>query len=151
MKQPITEADKIKVFTLPPEEKERLVKTIREILAGERRIILAFLYGSFLEEGPFRDIDIGILVEKDPPPPTFYEIQLESEISKALSTDIPIDVRIVNDAPVTFLYHVIKGRPLVCRDPNFFSDYITLILRKYLDLKPILEHYTKETYSDPTK
>ena len=148
MKQTLMETERIKTFTIPQEEKERLIEIIKDLLAREEKILLAFLYGSFLEDGPFRDIDVGIVVEEEPPHPALYEFQLENEMEKALGTEIPLDLRIINHAPVTFLYHVIKGRLLVCRDSDFFAHYVTLIARKYLDLKPRLDHYTKEAYGD---
>ncbi len=148
MKQAFMEEERIRTFTLSQEDKERLIEAIKELLGREDRILLAFLYGSFIEDGPFRDIDVGIVVEEEPPPPLLYECQLENEIEKVLDTDIPLDLRIINHAPVTFLYNVIKGKLLVCRDSDFFADYVTLIARKYLDLKPRLDHYTKEAYSN---
>ena len=137
----------IKTFFLKKADKKQIVEKIREVLSQERHILVAFLYGSFLEDGPFRDIDIGIVVGKESPS-GLYEFELEDKLSKTLSTHIPLDIRIINKAPVTFSYHVVTGELIFCRDENVYADFVTKVVREFLDIKPIIEHYTKEAYSE---
>lgn len=142
---------KIKTFTLNGKGREKLINVLKKELFKEEGVVLAFLYGSFLEEGAFRDIDIGVFIEERKPPSPTYELELENRLSKAVNMGFPIEVRIVNKAPVTFLYHVITGKLLVCKDQDVFTDLVTTVARKYQDLQPILDYYTKEAYSETSE
>lgn len=141
----------VKSFTLTNGEKKRLMEVLKNELSREDGIVLAFLYGSFLEERAFRDIDIGIFIKEGKPPSPTYELDLENRLSKALNVTFPIEIRVVNKAPITFLYHVITGKLLVCKDEEAFTDLVTTVARKYQDLQPILSHYTKEAYGETDK
>lgn len=46
--------------TLPPEEREKLIDKIKNLLQQREDILFAYLFGSFAEGGPFRDIDLAI-------------------------------------------------------------------------------------------
>lgn len=47
---------------LAPEERADVRRRLAERLAGHPEILFAYLHGSFAEELPFRDIDIGIFL-----------------------------------------------------------------------------------------
>ena len=135
-------------FTMTKEEKEKIIEALKRELSKEKNILFAFLYGSFTEEGAFRDIDIGIFVENEEHFPPTHELYLEDRLSKALNVPFPIEIRVINKAPVTFLYHVITGKLLVCNDEEALTDFVTIVARKYHDIQPILEHYTREAFSE---
>jgi len=147
----INKKKEIRTFVLNREEKEAIINTISRVLSKEEVIILAFLYGSFLEDGAFRDIDIGVFIKREEPLSPFFEFELEEKLSKTIPPGIPIEVRVVNKAPVTFLYHVITGKLLVCKDRECFANIVTTVARRYQDLEPVLEHYTKEAYNETGK
>ena len=44
-------------------DKEKLLKLLKEVLANDERVIFAYIYGSFVKEQSFRDIDIGIYLK----------------------------------------------------------------------------------------
>jgi len=44
-------------------EKEIIFNLIKEILTQDRRLVFAYVYGSFVKEETFRDVDIGIYVK----------------------------------------------------------------------------------------
>lgn len=46
--------------TLSSEEREKLIHKIKNLLRQRKDILFAYLFGSFAEGGPFRDIDLAI-------------------------------------------------------------------------------------------
>ncbi|MGC8937582.1 MAG: nucleotidyltransferase domain-containing protein, partial [Thermodesulfovibrio sp.] len=60
-REPIRE--EIKLYTLCQDAKVKIVDLIKAELEKEETIAFAYLFGSFVEDAPFRDIDIAVYVE----------------------------------------------------------------------------------------
>lgn len=43
-------------------KKEKIINLIKNLLKKDERIVFAYLYGSFITDENFRDIDIGVYV-----------------------------------------------------------------------------------------
>lgn len=86
-------------------------------------ILWAYLHGSFLEPGPYRDIDVAVWVDPRRAAPSDWR-RYELDLSVALQSIIPqpVDVRVLNDAPLAFRYHVLKGEPLLVRDRDGLDE-----------------------------
>lgn len=127
-----------------PEEKRKITAAARSFLINRREIDFAFIHGSFVTEESFGDIDIAVyLAEKITGPPVAYEILLEVELEKSLK--YPVDVRILNSAPLSFRYQVIKnGSVLFERDADRRADFQAETIDMYLDFAPFRERYLKE-------
>lgn len=105
------EAVKFRFYKLSRGEKERVMEALTMALAGRGEVALAILYGSFLKNISFRDVDVAVYVAGDVDP-LDYKFQLEDELTKTLK--LPVDVKILNHAPQWFLKKVIEdGRVLV--------------------------------------
>jgi len=79
-------------------EKEKIIEEIRRILQREGNIIFAYVYGSFLDNTSFRDIDIGIYIKEfDEKSINELELKLTVEISKKINLPFEIiDLRVLN-------------------------------------------------------
>lgn len=55
----------IRTYVLTHREKEAWLDSLAASLAGREEIVFAYVHGSFLEDGPFRDLDIGVHVRED--------------------------------------------------------------------------------------
>jgi uncharacterized protein len=121
-----------------------IVDELTNELASHRDIVFAYLYGSFAECEPFHDLDVGVYLRD-----TRSSMVLSSTIAHRLSVrlKIPVDIRILNDAPVTFLYHVMKGQVILTRDDDLLSTIMENTVRRYLDIAPLLLKSTKEAFS----
>jgi hypothetical protein len=58
-----------------------------------------------------------------------------------------VDVRRVNDAAVPFLFHTLRGRPLVVRDELLLAAIMERTARQYHDMAPLLRHATWEAFA----
>ena len=136
---------KKKTYTLNQDERDDLANGISGFLETRNEVLFAFLYGSFTEGLPFHDIDLGVYVsEITKERATDCGITLSQTLSKALK--IPVDVRVLNFAPVSFLYHVIRGTLIFERDEEIRTQVVERTIQRYLDLRPLIQQGVKEAF-----
>lgn len=126
-------------------EKESLAAQLAEQMAQHPEVLFAYLHGSFIGEGPFRDIDLAVYVAPGAAPPDrlrWYECELATDLQSRVT--IPVDVRILNDAPLTFRYQVLKGKALLARDVEVLEEFRARTWDDYLDFAPSAHRYLRE-------
>jgi predicted nucleotidyltransferase len=126
-------------------EKERIVNLIKKVLTKDSRLVFAYVYGSFVTEESFRDIDIGIYMNNREENPFVISSDIKTQLShlfkkEGLSfTADHFDVKVINDAPFTFLKRVFKeGILLIDNDPDLRTDIIENISLKYRECTGLL-------------
>jgi predicted nucleotidyltransferase len=132
-------------FTLAYEGRPSIARSLAAELARHSEITVVVLYGSFLSDKAFRDIDIALVVdEAQLPPERFlgYELDRLEELSR-FST-FPLDIRIVNRAPVLFRYAVTQGQVLFCRNESRWNEFRERTWKEYLDFAPVAQRYIEE-------
>ena len=140
--------DRIRAYKFSEEQKAQILSVVREVLAGEDQIIFAMVYGSFVEDVPFRDIDLGIYVKDLNTGSYFdYEFDISQKVQLALESNIPIDVRIINLAPLPFKFRVVTGKLLFTRDEEVWEEFAIEVARFYMDMAPLRERYILESIS----
>ncbi|USS41007.1 nucleotidyltransferase domain-containing protein [Thermococcus aggregans] len=130
----------MKVYNLSASERKALKERIKDYLKSRREVLFAYIHGSFLENRPFRDIDVAVFIKSKPG--RFYEMELEEELSRL--TGFPVDVRVLNNAPVEFRFHVIGGELLFSRDEKARCDFEEQTMREYHDYSYYLKLYRRE-------
>ena len=125
---------------------EKIKSTVKQKLSKKKEIIAAYLYGSILISEFYEDIDIGILISDNFKPKTLYEASLAGELERAfkktLNLSIPIDIRILNDKPLRFLFSVIKNSEIIfSNNDKKVVQFDAKIMKEYLDIKPHFEDY----------
>jgi predicted nucleotidyltransferase len=123
-------------------KKEEMKEKIRKILAEKDEVIFAYLHGSF-NEIYFRDVDIAVYVDEDKVGDFLdYELRLSTEIENVIR--LPVDVKVLNSAPLSFKYRAIKGELLISKNEEIRFRFIERTLMEYLDFKPIEEKIIEE-------
>jgi predicted nucleotidyltransferase len=108
----------------------------------------AYLFGSFLTDNSFADIDLGLLLYHTPENLLDYEFEIEIELEKGIS--FAIDIRVLNNAPLSFVQNVLRnGRAIFDRKPDFRADFESYSLRKYFDFAPFRKRYLSEVINAP--
>lgn len=103
--------------------RKEIEKKIKDILVKKSEISFAFAHGSFVKEGHFQDIDIAIFLDQIPEHLLDYELSLETELMNTVGA-YQVDVRVLNTAPLSFKYNVIKnGSILLVKDDNKRTDF----------------------------
>jgi predicted nucleotidyltransferase len=62
-------------------DKKAMLNLFKKVLTQDERVVFAYVYGSFVKEQSFRDIDVGIYV-KNPEENTFV---ISSDVKTQLS------------------------------------------------------------------
>ena len=123
------------------EIKERISHTLK----GRPEIRFALLYGSAAEGQPFRDLDIGICVDRVLVPTTQdldYAFVIATDLEKTMSRRT--DVRVINDAPLPFRYNVSCGIPLIINDRQAHFSFLERTWDDFLDFRPVAMAYLKD-------
>ena len=128
------------------EERQRIEQCLAAELATDRSVAFAYLYGSYVESQPFHDIDVGAYLEN---------VRAERLSATALdlarrlsdTARIPVDVRILNVAPVSFLFHVLRGQLVFCRDDAVLAEVMERTISRYLDIAPLVRRGTQEAFA----
>ncbi len=143
LKNLLKEMDKIRRYFLSKKEKQKIEIILRGILEKRKEIIFAYIFGSFLDNLSFRDIDIGVYIKNIVKKEAFnYELRLGYEIESKIK--IPVDLKIINFAPLYFQFHILQGKILFIKDDDLWTNFLDLTLRKYLDFKPLREEFLRE-------
>ena len=125
---------------------EEINKVFKEILVERKEIIASYLYGSVLYSDFYEDIDIGLLVSNSFNPKLMYEANIAGKLEKKLKDTFgeikPVDVRIINDKPLRFLFSVLKNSKIIySSDEAIRVQFEAKIMKEYLDIKPHFEIY----------
>jgi hypothetical protein len=130
---------------LPAGDRTAVVEALRKHLEGRLEILCAYLHGSFLTEGPYRDIDVAVWVDParcDTDGSTQYALDLSAELSLVLGQ--PVEVQVLNRAPLAFRYHALKGRPVLVRDWEWLDELRARTWDDYFDFLPFSRQYLRE-------
>lgn len=130
--------------SMAPAEKERLVLELARELSSRPELVFVFLHGSFLVEGTFRDLDLAVYVRPGSGNDRgFRDYEAELAVDLTLKARIPVDVRVLNDAPVGFRYHALKGRLLLVRDENLLDEFRARTWDEYCDFAPFAREFLR--------
>ncbi len=135
--------------TLNRKEKDILIEKISDFLKTKKYILFAYIFGSFIIEDSFSDIDIGIFIKnKNFKSPLEVELKLEREIENI--AHVPVDVRIINHAPLSFIYSILKNRiVIVDNNKSLRADFEGLVYKKYFDFRYLRDEYLREIINAP--
>ena len=130
-------------------QKDMIVQAISSYLDLQcEEIVAAYAFGSFVMENSFSDIDVGVLTRTEIARPLEFELELENKLEKIAG--FRVDVRILNSAPLSFCYGVIRCRKVILdRNPNLRSDFEANIFKQYFDFFPFRRQYLAEVRNAP--
>jgi len=132
-------------FQISESDKKIVMERLRYSLEKRPNLLFAYVYGSFVMADKFRDIDIAVYLKQIPSTPLHVELELETELGNIIKNYL-VDVRILNNAPLSFRYNVIKsGKPIVVVDDDARTDFEEATLSNYFDFSPFRKMYLKET------
>lgn len=133
-----------KIHHLEKSKRDQVIGEITALLSTEKKVVFAYLHGSFKQGLSFRDIDLAVFTTDNLPKKHLdYELMLEEKIEHKIK--LPIDLKVLNNAPPTFCYMVIKkGQVLLVRDDSKRVDFEVSTLKQYFDILPFRQRYLKE-------
>jgi len=125
-------------------EKQLLISHVSSFLGRRDDILFAYIHGSFARDEKFSDIDIGVFL-REPASADSLDLELEFETAIQSLIGFPVDLRILNFAPLSFVYNVIRGSILIVdKDAGLRADFEGRIFKRYLDFAYFRRRYLKE-------
>lgn len=129
--------------------KERIIEIVKAELEKREDILFAYIFGSFVDSDRYNDIDVAIYMA-DFQREKVLDIEFELEMLLEDKIQKPFDVRIINEAPLGFVYNVLRNKIVVLdRDTLLRSDFESLIFRKYFDYQHLIDEYLREAKDAP--
>ncbi len=120
-------------FRLSEHEKKKILEIIREVLEQEDKVLLAIVFGSFVELESFRDVDIAVYSLD---PSLDYIASLSAKLE--LKLDIPVDVVPLTETDAYFRYYVLtRGKIILEKVPGLYEA----LLRQTEDELLMIEVY----------
>jgi len=119
--------------------KEKNLSRISKALEAFDLVALAYVFGSFLEGEEYRDIDLGLVLAKDPGPAErlAYAMEVGRAVERAIAPRREVDVKVLNGAPASFQYEVVRtGRCVFAREERERVRYEANLTSEWLDFKP---------------
>jgi predicted nucleotidyltransferase len=97
-----------RLHDLSGDERRQLAARLEEALARASGVAFAYLHGSILDSLPVHDVDVAVYLNPFlPERATATTLELSQELAEQLG--IPVDVRALNQAPLSFVYHALRG------------------------------------------
>ncbi len=104
-------------FRMNEHEKERVLDRVRELLMHEDKVLLAIVFGSFVELESFRDIDIAVYsldTSLD------YIAKLSAELE--LKLGIPVDIVPITELDPYFKLSILtRGKVILEKVPGLYE------------------------------
>jgi predicted nucleotidyltransferase len=125
-----------------------LERLVAEFLAGKTEILFGYLHGSVLTSDDPNDVDIAVFLNPEHDRALWqagrlhfdFVLPLEMELEKALEK--PVDVQVLNRAPLSFRARVAnQGRLIVERDGAARCDFECRARCEYFDFRPRRREY----------
>ena len=149
--------DKSKRYQSTKELQSDLEKAEKGIPATERtaaaldsaftmpRFVFAYLHGSFVQGEEFRDVDVAVFLN-DTVTRTTDDVELEISLSLKLEKELalPVDIKILNHAPLSFRYHASRGMLLLTKDESTRESFLNKTWSEYFDFQPLSRIYLED-------
>jgi hypothetical protein len=127
-------------------DEESIISEVGQYFAKRAGDLVAtYVFGSVARRtsGPSSDVDIAVLFAVSPAP-TLAGLPLETEAGLEQLLGRPVQVVVLNGAPVDLVHRVLRDGVLVYEaDRAARVNFEVAARREYLDLLPILRRYRK--------
>ena len=139
-----------------PESPERREAVDPELLAQRRRQLVtclephaevqfAYLHGSVLEGLPYHDLDVALYLDpSNPAARDAYDYEMRRSVELTLALRFPVDVQVLNQAPLGFQHSVVQGELLLVRHAERLADYLEDVAQRYMEFAPLGRAYLLE-------
>jgi uncharacterized protein len=135
-----------RLYKVDSAKRLNLLEELRTELMREPAVVFVYVYGSFLGSEGFHDVDVGAyLATEDPEKFTATALALAQRLTAR--SGFPVDVRILNQAPTSFVFHVLRGQLIFSRNEDCLTEVIETTIRRYLDIAPLLRQSAKEAFA----
>ncbi|MGH7430651.1 MAG: nucleotidyltransferase domain-containing protein [Candidatus Methylomirabilales bacterium] len=128
-------------YRLTSREKAHVTSALRDLLEFRKEVLFAYLHGSFVNGSRFRDIDVAVYLDhgrRTRRASLQYQVTLAKDLSRALH--LPVDVTVLNVAPLGLRHDAVSGRVLLCREDRTRVHFADGVCRHYEQIRKTARH-----------
>ncbi len=128
-------------------QRKNITKKIKKALKKEEGLSFAYIFGSFVsKKDKIRDLDVAVYFNSKVNDTFKKQLSLGSKLDELINFVLPVDLVILNDAPLHFKYKILKtGEPVVINQFIKMADFKEKVFKNYIDIKPLRERAIKES------
>lgn len=136
----------LKKKKITSEQKKGIIDAIKDFLNKDKKVLFAYLYGSFAEGNKFNDIDLAVYFDEE----QFrerseifdYGLKYSFWLEDIIGNHFMIDLHPLNITPLSFRFAVItKGKLFQVKDDDKRVDFEVLTRDLYFDFQPHFQYY----------
>lgn len=107
--------DKVQYYKMEKDKREEIVRKLKALLAKEKKVTIAWIFGSFTKRDSVRDLDLALHAEPEMPFEDFLSLNAQLE----LELGMPLDMVEIENVPEHLKEEIfedgilIKGTPLL--------------------------------------
>ncbi len=120
-----------RLFRVTEDLRRKVLKILGRELKWENRVLLAIVFGGFMETVFTRDVDVALYLRD--PRDVVEDYGYAEDLGKRLSQEIglPVDIVILNHAPDSiFNKALIYGKPIVVKDWRLYDGLRLLAIEQ---------------------
>lgn len=128
-------------YRLTSREKAQVTSALHDLLAFREEVLFAYLHGSFINGSRFRDVDVAVYLDNGRltrRASLEYQVTLAKDLSRALH--LPVDVTVLNVAPLGLRHNAVSGRVLLCRANGTRTHFAEGTCRHYERIRKTARH-----------
>ena len=128
-------------YQLTSREKARVTSALHDLLKFREDVLFAYLHGSFIHGKKFRDIDVAVYLNNGRltrQASLQYQAKLAKDLSSALQ--LPVDVTVLNVAPLGLRHNAVSGRLLLCRENGTRTHFADGVCQHYERIRKTARH-----------
>lgn len=125
-------------------EPELIRSRLRECLTARNEVDWAYLFGSFLDGSGYQDIDVGLYLRPALSRDQVFGYEMEISTDLTMILHAPVDIHVLNDAPLSFQFSALGGELLLARDEDRLTDFVEGVGSAIAEFAHHSESYLRE-------
>lgn len=126
-------------------ERAELVERLRQQLLARPEIDFAYLFGSFIADVAYHDIDVGVYLHPaDLSRAAIFDYEMDLSTALTMALRKTVDVHVLNGAPLGMQHTILQGALLFARNEERLTDLIERVAGEVMDFAYHAEVYLRE-------
>ena len=125
-------------------QRAELVSQLRQQLLARPEIEFAYLFGSFIADAAYHDIDVGVYLASDLSRAAIFDYEMDLSTALTMALRKAVDVHVLNGAPLGMQHTILQGALLFARDEERLTDLIERVAGEVMDFAYHAEVYLRE-------
>lgn len=135
----------LKHHHLAPSDRERVLDRVAGSLAAEGAVLFAYVFGSFVEDRAFGDVDVAIFLDSERcPDASLLSLQLDLAGRLEEAAGLPVDAVLLNDAPLGLRMAAVRGRVVHSRDEARRLTFVEATCLQAMDMAYLLRESLRD-------